>query len=168
MITPLLFVIHADALLLLSAGFDHRSIGFNDGLFKEVVRLLLPGDASNLVEALLQLEDVLLMEATAEIACRRGVGNPLSPKGVQPRLVVADLFQMVQTRPARQQVQCNVEHMVGFIIRQMKLQQSEVFIDRFTDTECLDRLKHDPDATCRNRLLLLGQLVPDRRRINHG
>ena len=56
MVSPLAFVVDADALFLFTAGLDHRSVGFDRGLIKERIRLLFPDGLPSSVDGLHYVE----------------------------------------------------------------------------------------------------------------
>ena len=58
-----------------------------------------------------------------------------APEGVQIRLVVAQQFDVLQTRAAGQQVVGDVQDVVAVVVRQMDLQQAKTRVDR------LDRVR---------------------------
>jgi len=90
---------------------------------------------------------VRLVEAPAEFAGRRGIGYPLRPQGIQIHLIVAPQFQVFQASAARQQVVSHVQHMVGFAVRQVDLEQVQLTIDCLIQTKLTNNLVNHPDAT---------------------
>ena len=167
-IAPLTFVIHTDACLLLTTGFDHRPVGFDDGLIEEVVRLLLPDFQTRLVKRFLQREHIKLREPPTEIARRRGIGNALSTEGVKIRLVIPPQFQVFQTRATGQQIERDIEYVIGFTVRQMKPEDRTLLVDAPSEIQLSHELLHHSDPSGGNGLRAIRQFQLNRWRAQHG
>ncbi len=128
-ISPLAFVGDVDSQFALAVGFHDRPIGVEDGLFEERGRLtgpdLPPGD----VDRLLQFPQVLRLEAAAEVTRRGGIRNPEGAQRVQIGFVLPPQFEILQAPRVAQRVIRNVQHVVGFVIGQMNLEQVQPLID---------------------------------------
>ena len=68
----------------------------------------------------------MLGEAAAEVPGGGGVGDPLGAEGVEIDLVVAPQLEVFDPFAAGQDVEGDVQHMVGFVIGQMPLEQMEI------------------------------------------
>lgn len=167
---PLAFVVHADALLLLAAGFHHRPVGFNDRLIDEGFRLLTPDDKTRFMESFLQRENIELRKPSAEVSRSRGIRNALSPQRIEIRFVVASQFQMLQTRTARQQIERNVEHMIGFTVRQVKPEDRTLPVDASRDIQLPHKLPIPPaeracvrsaSSSCTAGVTSMGECIGD-------
>src|SRR5690606_37218825 len=75
MIAPLAFVIHTNTLFLLTAGFDHGTVGLNRGLFQKALRLLFPDQLTRPVDPLHQHQQLLGIETPAKIPSGRWIRN---------------------------------------------------------------------------------------------
>ena len=58
-----------------------------------------------------------------------GVGDALGAQGVEIDLVVAPQFEVLDPLAAGQEVVGDVQHVVGFVVGQMPLEQVEVVVD---------------------------------------
>ena len=82
--------------------------------------------------------DVRGREAAAEVAGRGGIGNAASAEGVEEVLVVAAQFDVLQTGAAAQGVVGDVEHVVGFVIGQVELEQMQALVDGLDQADALE------------------------------
>ncbi len=119
MVPPLSFVIDIDAFLALAGRLHHRAIGLNHRLVKEGRRLFLPHTQPDRVERLHQSPDRHRIETTAKVTRRSRVRNPLDTERIQVDFVIPSQFQMIQARATGQQVVGNIQHVVGFTVRQV-------------------------------------------------
>ena len=165
---PLAFVIHADACLLLTAGFDQRAVRFNDGLIEKGVGLLPPDFQARFMEGFLQREHVKLRKPTTEISRRGGIGNPLSSQRVEIRLVIPPQFQVLQARATDEQIKRDIEHVIGFAVRQMKPEDRTQPVDAPGEIQLPHKLLHDSDPSRGDGLRAIRQLQLNRRRNQHG
>ena len=69
------------------------------------------------------------MEAAAEVTRSGGVGDSLGSQGVKIDLIVASQFEVFDVLAAGEDVEGNVEDMVGFVVRQMPLEEVKVAVD---------------------------------------
>jgi hypothetical protein len=120
------------------------------------------------VKRFLQHEHIELRKSPTEIACCRGIWNPLSTQGIQIRFVIASQFQMLQTLTTSKQIEGDVEHVIGFAVGQMKPQDRAPPIDAVSDIELPDQLLHDSHAPSGNRLRPLGKFILNRPSRQHG
>ena len=79
--------------------------------------------------ASIKVEDVGLGEAAAEVPCGGGVGDALGAQGVEIDLVVAPQFEVFDPLAAGEDVEGDVQDMVGFVIGQMPLEEMEIVVD---------------------------------------
>ena len=99
------------------------------GLVEEVGGLLGPDPQSRLIDGVHQGHDVGFGEAAAEVPFGGGVGEPLGVQGVEVNLVVASEFEVFDAFAAGEDVEGDVQDMVGFVIGEMPLEDMEVVVD---------------------------------------
>jgi hypothetical protein len=89
-------VVDVHALFALAGRFDHRAVRIDDRFLEEVDWLLAPHLRASLVEDVLQGADVIDVEPTAEVTCRRrvrdatGVDGPIKTKPLYEKLRCSD------------------------------------------------------------------------------
>ena len=81
------------------------------------------------IDGVHQGEDIGLGEAAAEVAGGGGVGDALGAQGIEVDLVVAPQFEVFDPLAAGEDVEGDVQDMVGFVIGQMPLEEMEVAVD---------------------------------------
>lgn len=74
---------------------------------------------------------------------------------------------MLQTRTTGQQIERDIQHMVGFAVRQMKPQDRAQPVDAARDIQLPHELLHRADPASRESLCPLRQLQLNRRRDQH-
>ena len=82
--------------------------------------------------------------------------------------VAAAIFKMFQAVATGEQVQRDVEYMIGFVVGQVEFEQRNRSIDFLPQIELLGQLQERSDAAGGDGLLLVGKFVLDARRIDHG
>jgi hypothetical protein len=146
MVTPLPFVIQADALLLLTTGFDHCAVALDNRQVEETVGVLLPDLQPRFMKSVHQILNLPFTEPSAEVPRRCGIGNALSSQGIEIRFIVASQFEMLQAGSSGEPVESNVEDMIGFGIRHMKFKNWTAAIDAVSNTELPDHLLRDTNS----------------------
>ena len=121
--------VHAD--FALAGGLGHRTVHVDLGAVEEVVGLSCPDLQARVVDDIDERVKVRGRKATAEVAGRGRVGNAARAEGVEEILVVAAQFDVLQASAIAQGVVGEVEHVVGFLIGQVKLQQMQPLVNRF-------------------------------------
>ena len=96
--------------------------------------------------ASIQGHDVGFGEAAAEIPFGGGVGEPLGVQGVEVNLVVASEFDVLEALAAGEDVEGDVQDMVGFVIGTMPLEDMEVVVDVADQADPARQQKHGTDA----------------------
>ena len=76
--------------------------------------------------ASIRSHDVGLGEAAAEVAGGGGVGDAFGAQGVEIDLVVAPQFEVLEPLAAGQEVEGDVQDVVGFVVGQVPLEEVEV------------------------------------------
>src|SRR5665213_2062589 len=89
---------------------------------------------------------MLLLEATAKIAGRRGIGNAQGVQGIQVRFILSPQLQVLQTAAVTQRVVGDVQHMIGFVVWQVDLEQVQMLVDRSREAQRLGQLMHETNA----------------------
>jgi len=106
-------------------------------------------------------------ESPTEVSGSRGIRNAFSTEGIQISLIVPSQFEMLKTRAASKQVVGNVEHMIGFTVGQMHLEDRTNAIDAFSETQLFDHLLNDTQPTGIRSLHSIGQFILNGGRGNH-
>ena len=75
------------------------------------------------------------------------------------RFVLPSLFDVFQAHPPSQDIVSDVEHMIALVVGQMYLQELEMFIDVFDQSQALHHQMHGSDSPAVDRLDSLGHLV---------
>ncbi len=101
------------------------------------------------------------LKTSAEVAGRRGIGNPPRPERVEIHFVVAPQLDVLQARAIAQRVVGQVQHVVALVIRQVNLQQLQAAVDRLGQTELADQQRHRAQAAIDHAARPLGQFVLD-------
>ena len=128
LITPVAVVVDVDALLALGIGRDHGAVGVEESFLEELVGLLGPdAEAGPLMMSIKVTTSA--SEAAAEITLGGGVGNSLGSQGVEIDLVVAPQFEVFDPLAAGDDVESDVQDMVGFVVGQMSFEKVEIPID---------------------------------------
>ena len=113
---------------------------------EELGRLLGPDPQPRLIDGVHQGQDVGLGEAAAEVPCGGGVGDALGAQGVEIDLVVASQFEVLDAVAAGQDVEGDVEDVVGFVIGEMALEEMEVAVDVADQADPAGQQEHGADA----------------------
>ena len=66
-----------------------------------------------------QGHDIDFTETAAEVAGRGRVGNSFGSQGIEVDLVVASQFEVLDSLAAGEDVEGNVQDVVGFVVRKM-------------------------------------------------
>ena len=125
MVAPGAVIGDVDALFAFGVGLDERAVDVEDRLVKEVRRLLGPDSQPSLVDGVHQVHDVGVAEAAAEVTGGRGVGDALGAQGIEIDLVVASQFDVFDPLAAGQDVEGDVQDVVGFVVGQVPLEDMD-------------------------------------------
>ena len=158
-ITPLAFVVHSDAFLLLAVCFNHRAVAFDDRQVEEAAALLTPDPQSRLMKSVHQFLNVTFTEPSTKVTRGCGIGNPLSSQGIRIGFVVSSQFEMFQAGASGEQVEGNVEHMIGFGIRHVKLKDGTAAIDAVRDAQLPNQSLRDANPPACYGLSLLRHFI---------
>src|SRR5208337_3202525 len=161
MIAPGAVVGDINTLLALGVGADDGAIDVEDRFLEELVGLLGPHPQPRFIDGVHQGHDMGLGEASAEVPGGRGVGDTLGAQSVEIDLIVAPQFEMFDPFASSEDVEGDVQDMVGFVIGQMPLEQNEVGVDVFDQPGVASQQKHGADAPGAEALDAIGQFVVD-------
>jgi hypothetical protein len=114
-----------------------------------------------LIDGVHQGHDVGLGEAAAEVPFGGGVGEPLGVQGVEVNLVVASEFEVFDAFAAGEDIEGDVQDMVGFVIGEMPLEDMEVVVDVADQTSPARQEEHGADAARGEALNAIGEFVVD-------
>jgi len=98
-------------------GFGERAIGLNERLVEERRGLLAPHAHPRRVDRRLQGLDRRAVKASTEVPRRRRVWNPLRAQRVEIALVLAAQLNVLQARPAAQDVIGDTQDVIRLVIR---------------------------------------------------
>ena len=111
-----------------------------------------------------QREDIPVAEATTEITGGGGIRNAFRSECTQIGFILPSEFKMFQTCSASEQIESNVQHMIGFTVWQMHFEDRTYAIDVLGETELLHHLLNHSESTGTNGLDSVAQLILNRRR----
>ena len=154
---PLLLVTHANAFFLFAIRFDSRPVSFDDRHVEETVRLLLPNFDSRFIDGVHQPVNSGRCETSTEVTSGRRIRDSFGTQQVQVCFVISPQFDMLETGASREEIEGNVEHMIGLSIRQVDFENRAMLIDRFGKPNLPDQLLHQGDPATTDRLRLLCQ-----------
>ncbi len=167
-VTPQSVVGDVHTLLALSVGCHDGAIGVEDGFREECGGLLGPDPQSRAVEGVNQVHDVALGEAAAEVPGRGGVGDALGAQGVEIDLVVAPQFEVLDVCAAGEDVEGDIQDVVGFVVGLVSLEDMELGVDVADEAGALCQQEHGADAAGGESLNAVGQFVVDVAGGHHG
>src|ERR1035438_10172263 len=144
--TPEAVVGDVHAVFAPAGGFGQGAVEVDGGAGEEVVGLLGPDATARVVEGVDQSLHVGRREASAEVAGRGRVGYAAGAQGVQKVLVATAQFDVLQTSAVAQGVVGEVEHVIGFVVRQVQLEQVQASIDGVDQTDAPGQQVDGPDA----------------------
>jgi hypothetical protein len=95
-----------------------------------------------------------------------GAGGATDPKRIEVGFVVTPELQMIQAGATGQQVEGDVEHVIGFVIRRVELEDRSELIDVSPQVELLDQLHDHSQPATLHGMLLFRQFIIDRSTTN--
>ncbi len=81
-------------------------------------------------------------EPAPEVSRRGGVRNPLGTQSVQVRLVLTPVFQVFEAPAIAQGIECDVEHVIRFVVGPVDSKQFQAAIDGVNQTRFTCQLVH--------------------------
>ena len=157
-----------DAFLALGIGRDHGAVGVDESFLKELGGLLGPDAEAGFIDGVHQGLNVDFVETAAEVPFGGRVGNAPGAEGVEKDLVIAPQLDMLEPPAAGEDVEGDVQDMVGLVIGEMHLEQMEIVINVADQARPLSQQQHGADAAGGNALDALAQLVMDIGGGDHG
>lgn len=111
---------------------------------------------------------MLRLEAAAEVPRRRRIGNPRDPQQVHVGFVLPPQFQVLQAAAIAQGVVGDGENVIGFVIREVQLEQVQPLVDgrRQPQSPCQPVYQADPAVGCPD--VPISDFVLNVRRSEHG
>ncbi len=119
------------------------------------------------VDRLHQRRHVGLGEPAAEIAGRGRVRDQIRAQGVHVGAVVAQPFDVFEPGPAAGHVVGQVQHVVGFVIGQVHLQQLQILVDPIDQPQFGDQPMHRSNTAESGGVDVGADLVAHRARVQH-
>jgi hypothetical protein len=117
-------------------------------MLEEAHWLTLPHAQSTLVDRGLQVVDVgLRLESSTEVTSRRWVRHAVHAEHVQERFVGAPLLEILDARPAGEQVVRHREDVIRLAVRTMQLQQVEASVEFLWKPQRLRQVVSESDAS---------------------
>jgi hypothetical protein len=108
---------------------DHLSVIGGMSPEGRVYTLVRPDPQPRLVDRVHQGEDVGLEEAAAEVAGGGRVGDAVGPQDAEVDLVVAAELEVLDAQAAGEEIEGDVQDVVGFVVGQMPLEEVELAVD---------------------------------------
>ena len=129
MVTPAAVVGDVHPLLALGIGGDDRAVNVDHGLVEELGGLLGPDALAGPVDGVYEVQDVTAAEPATEVACGGGVGDSRRTQGVEISLVVAEPLEMLGPGTAGEEIEGDVQDVIGLVVGLMAFEQVQVAID---------------------------------------
>ena len=168
MITVLAVVGEVHPLLTLRVARNDGAIGVQNCFRKELGWLLGPDSSAGLIERVHQAHDIGLKKATTEVTGSGGIGNSFGPQGIEIDFVVAPQLEVFDPLTASEDVEGNVQDVVGFVIGKMDLEKVKIGVDVADQADPVRQQQHDTDAAGAEALDAVGQFVLDVGGGHHG
>jgi hypothetical protein len=169
MVAPLAVVADVHSLLALGVGLRDGAIGVQDRLIEKLVRLLSPDPQPRFIDGVHQREDIGLgSEAAAEVPGGGRVWDSFGSQSIEVNRIVASQFEVFESFAAGEDIKCDVEHMVGFVVRQMPFEQMQSAVDFLGEVDFLSHQKDGADATGTESPHATGLFIVDIGRGYHG
>ena len=146
MVTVLAVVGEVHPLLALGIAGHDAAIGLEDRLGEELRRLLGPDPQPRFIDGVHQREDIVLGETAAEVACGGRVGDAFGSQGVEVDLVVAPQLEVLDAQATGEDIEGDVQDVVGFVVGEMPLEQVELAVDLLDESDLLGQEEEGPDA----------------------
>ena len=159
MVAPDAVVGDVHAGLAHAGGFRQGAVHVNGGAGEEVGRLLGPDPLPRRVDGVDERVDVGRPEPPAEVAGRGRVGDAACAQRVEEVRVLAAQFDVLQTGAVAQGVVGEIEHMIGFVVRQVQFEQVQAGINGLDQTATPRQQMEGPDAAAGDGARLVGYFV---------
>jgi hypothetical protein len=161
MIPPHTLVIDADALFVFGVGRHHGAVRVEDGAVKKATGLLPPDADANVVIYVLEGVDVGDIETSAEVTCGSGIGDALSPEGVEEVDVIAAKFDVLEAIAIAEGVVGEVEDVVGFVVRHVNLQEMKLQVNGVDEADAAGEQMKGANAAVTDAMYPVTDFVVD-------
>ena len=169
MIAPGAVVGDVDALLALGVGADQGAVGVDDRLVEELAAAARPRRGRRVwLMASIRARTSASENRRQKSPGGGGVGDALGAQGVEIDLVVAPQLEVFDPLAAGEDVEGDVQDVVGFVVGQMPLEEVEVGVDVVDQPDPASQQEHGADAAGAEALDAIGQLVVDVGGGHHG
>ncbi len=138
MISPGAVVREVHALFALSVGADESAVDIDHRFTEETGGLLRPDSKSRLIDRVHKRNDIIFGKPATEVSFRGRIGNPLSAQSVEIDRIGASQLNVLHPLSAGNDVESNVQDVIGFMIRAMTLEEVEIVVD----------IADQPDSPC--------------------
>ena len=152
----------------LRAARHDGAIGVQNCFLKKVRGLLGPDPQADLIDGVHQGHDIGLNEPTAEVAGSGGIGDSVGSQGIEIDLVVATQFEVFDPFTAGEDVEGDVQDVVGFVIRKMDLKEVKIGVDVADQADPVPGAAWAPMPPAAESLNAIGQFVLDVGGGHHG
>ena len=116
---------------------------------------------AHFIEGVDQRVNIGRLETAAEIAGRGRIGNALSTQGVEIDFVPAAKFEVFQASAVAQGVVSEIEHVIGFVIGKMDLEQMQSVVDGVDQADASGQQVERTNAAMSDAAITLADLVAD-------
>ena len=130
--------------------------------------MLRPDAEADAIEGVHEGLDVGLGGAAAGVALGGGIGDASGAQGVEVDLVVAEDFDVLEALSTGEDVERDVEDVVGFVVGEMALEEVEVVVDVADQADPVCQQGHGADAAGGEALGAAGRLIVDVGGGDHG
>src|SRR6202035_2246512 len=139
-----------------------------EGLLEEGRGLVRPDLQARVVDDVEERLNAVRGKAATEVSRGGWVGEAPGAQGVQQDLVLAEEFQVLQARAAAQRQIGQRQHVVGFMVREMDIQQLQAPVQGVDEAEPAGQSMNEADAAAGDAAATLGDLVVNVAGSHHG
>src|SRR6202789_3255334 len=168
MVTVLAVVGEIHFLFALGIAGHDGAIGVHDCLVEELGRLLAPDPHAGSIDAVHQADDIGLRETAAEVPGRGRVRDSFGSQRVEINLIVAPQLEVLDALAAGEDIERDIQDVVGFVVREMPLEQMKVAVDLLDELDSLSQQKNGADAAGAEPPDTISVFVMDIGRGHHG
>ena len=147
--------------LVFSVGGYQGAVCVQNGFLEEGLGLLFPHTHPNSIVDILKLIDVALAETSTEIAGKWSGRDASAAEGIAVDVVKWRNLDVLQTGAVAQGIVSDVEHMIGFVIRQVDLEQVDVVVDGVNEADASSEQVKGAKAAVGNAVDAFGDFVVD-------
>jgi hypothetical protein len=167
-VAPNAVVGQVDRFLARGVGSNDRSISVNDRFLEERPGLLVSDAEAGLVDGVHQVQDVAPAESPAKVSRGGGTGDSLGAQGIEVDLVIASQFEMLELVSPGQDVEGDVQDVIGFMVRQVPFEELKLLVDRGDQSGPTGQQEHNTNTAGSEPHDPIGQFVLDVVGRHHG